>query len=36
MKRYDPRIVIGSLLILAGGLGFLQAFGILRNASDLF
>lgn len=36
MKRYDPRIVIGTLLILAGGLGFLQAFGFLRNASDIF
>jgi len=36
MKRYDPRIIIGTLLILAGGLGFLQAFGFLRNASDIF
>ena len=36
MKRYDPRVVIGSLLILAGGLGFLQAFGFLQNASDVF
>ena len=36
MKRYDARIIIGTLLILAGGLGFLQAFGFLRNASDIF
>ena len=36
MKRFDPRIIIGTLLILAGGLGFLQAFGILRDASDVF
>ena len=36
MKRFDPRIVIGVLLILAGGLGFLQAFGLLRDASDVF
>ena len=36
MKRVDPRVVIGSLLILAGGLGFLQAFGFLRDASDVF
>ena len=36
MKRFDPRIVIGTLLILAGALGFLQAFGFLRNASDIF
>jgi hypothetical protein len=36
VKRLDPRIVIGTLLILAGGLGFLEAFGILRDASDVF
>ncbi len=36
MKRFDPRVIIGTLLILAGGLGFLQAFGLLRNASDIF
>ena len=36
MKRFDPRIIIGTVLILAGGLGFLQAFGFLRNASDVF
>jgi hypothetical protein len=36
MKRFDPRVVIGTLLILAGALGFLQAFGFLRNASDVF
>jgi len=36
MKRVNPSIVIGSLLILAGGLGFLQTFGLLRDASDVF
>jgi hypothetical protein len=36
MKRFDPRIIIGILLILGGGLGFLQAFGFLRDASDVF
>lgn len=36
MKRFDPRILIGTLLILAGGLGFLQAFGYLEDASDVF
>lgn len=36
MKRFDPRIIIGTLLILAGGLGFLEAFGFLREASDVF
>jgi hypothetical protein len=36
MKRFDPRIIIGTLLILAGGLGFFQAFGFLQDASDVF
>ena len=35
-KRIDFRLVLGVLLILAGGLGFLQAFGFLQNASDIF
>jgi len=36
MKRFNPRIIIGTLLIVAGVLGFLQAFGFLRDASDVF
>jgi hypothetical protein len=36
LKRIDFRLVLGALLILAGGLGFLQAFGLLQNASDVF
>lgn len=36
MKRFDPRVIFGTLLILAGGLGILQAFGFLQDASDLF
>ncbi len=36
LKRIDFRLVLGALLILAGGLGFLQAFGFLQNASDVF
>jgi hypothetical protein len=36
VKRFDFRLVLGSLLILAGALGFLQAFGFLEDASDLF
>lgn len=36
MRRIDFRIVLGALLIVAGGLGFLQALGFLENASDLF
>ena len=35
MKRLDPRVLIGTLLILAGGLGILQAFGFLEDASDI-
>ena len=36
MKRFDPRIVFGFLLLLAGGLALAQAMGILHNASDIF
>ncbi|MFZ5909595.1 MAG: hypothetical protein ACOYYU_06230 [Chloroflexota bacterium] len=36
MKRVNPYIILGSLCILAGALGFLQAFGFLENASDVF
>lgn len=36
MKRIDFRIILGSMLILAGGLGILQAFGWLEDASDVF
>jgi hypothetical protein len=36
MRRFDPRVIVGALLILAGALGFLQAFGFLREASDIF
>jgi hypothetical protein len=36
MKRLDARVILGILLILAGGLGFLQAFGFLQSASDIF
>jgi hypothetical protein len=36
MKRIDFRFILGVLLILAGGLGFLQAFGFLQDASEVF
>lgn len=36
MKRIDPSIVIGLLLILAGSLFALQTMGMLHNAGDLF
>lgn len=36
MKRFDPRIVFGILLIAGGGLALAQAMGYLENASDLF
>jgi hypothetical protein len=36
VKRINPYIILGSLCILAGALGFLQAFGLLESASDVF
>lgn len=36
MKRIDPRIVIGVLLVLGGGLALVQAMGFLENATDVF
>ena len=36
MKRFDPRIVFGILLIVGGGLALAQTMGLLRNASDIF
>jgi hypothetical protein len=36
MKRIDPSIVFGLILILAGGLFVLQNMGILDNVGDLF
>ncbi len=36
MKRFDPRIVFGFLLLVGGGLALAQAMGILENASSLF
>jgi len=36
MKRFDPRIVLGVLLILGGGLLFLETLGYLKNVGDLF
>jgi len=36
MKRFDPRIIFGSLLLIGGGLSLLQAMGYLENASDIF
>jgi hypothetical protein len=36
MKRIDPSIVIGLVLILAGGLFVLQTRGILDNVGDVF
>ncbi len=36
MKRFDPRIVFGLLLILGGGLLLLETFGLLKNVGDLF
>jgi hypothetical protein len=36
MKRFDPRIVFGFLLIVGGGLALAQTMGMLSNASDIF
>lgn len=36
MKRFDPRIVFGALLLLGGVLALLQTMGYLNDASDIF
>ena len=36
MKRFDPRIVFGFLLLVGGGLALAQTMGYLRNAPDIF
>ena len=36
MKRFDPRIMLGVLLILGGGLALAQTMGYLENATDYF
>jgi hypothetical protein len=36
MKRFDPRIMIGLLLIAGGGLALMQSMGLLENAGDVF
>lgn len=36
MKRFDPGIVFGIMLIAGGALGLAQAMGLLENASDWF
>ncbi len=35
-KRINPYLVLGLLCLLAGGLSFLQAFGLLESASEAF
>ncbi|GAB4539500.1 MAG: hypothetical protein Fur002_04780 [Anaerolineales bacterium] len=36
LKRFDPRIIIGLLLILGGGLALAQQLGYLKNATQFF
>lgn len=36
MKRFDPRVVVGVLLILGGGLALAQTMGYLENATQYF
>ena len=36
MKRFDPRIIFGMILLMGGGLLLAQTMGYLKNASDVF
>lgn len=36
MRRYDPRLIIGGLLVLAGLLSLLDAMGIISDGGDIF
>ena len=36
MKRFDPRIVFGFLLLVGGSLALLQTMGYLKNLPDIF
>ncbi|HXF84222.1 MAG TPA: hypothetical protein VNK49_02440 [Anaerolineales bacterium] len=36
MWRYDPRLIIGSLLVLGGVLSLLDALGIIADAGNIF
>ena len=36
MKRFDPRIIFGIILLMGGGLLLAQTMGYLKNASDVF
>ncbi|NWG07537.1 MAG: hypothetical protein HXY35_12715 [Chloroflexi bacterium] len=36
MRRYDPRLIIGVLLVLGGLLALLDTMGIISNASGIF
>src|SRR5919109_710352 len=36
MRRYDPRLIVGGLLVLGGLLSLLDAMGVITNASGIF
>jgi len=36
MRRYDPRLIIGVLLVLGGVLSLLNAMGVISNAGGIF
>lgn len=36
MRRYDPRLIIGGLLVLGGLLSLLDAMGIISDGGDIF
>lgn len=36
MRRYDPRLIIGVLLVFGGLLSLLDAMGVISNAGGIF
>ena len=36
MRRYDPRLILGGLLVLGGLLSLLDAMGVITNGSGIF
>ena len=36
MRRYDPRLILGGLLVLGGLLSLLDAMGVIANGSGIF
>ena len=36
MRRYDPRLIFGGLLVLGGLLSLLDAMGVITNGGGIF